>query len=269
MDFGQRRVILTLGEVRSFIRKLYIYIVGRPTEEIVKNKKQLIEQGQRNIDDARFIKEHTIDIALNHKRWNIVVYEAQRVTELLLKGIICLTGHSPSHTHNFSNLVDELCNILPTLSRIPTFLATYTEDGSGYGVQINEDEIRFYRRDGVVYTQLGSGSSLSAQRGELFNADKLANVSIRVKNGTITLLTDGQEISSEADPTYKGQAEIERGFVHQPNYYRVEQLKKIGKKLRRNREKAFYGEHAFTQEQAEKARSLMHEANKAASCFFC
>ncbi len=59
------------------------------------NKEELYTRGQMSVDDATFIRDRFISLAVRGNRWNIVVYEAYRVIELLLKGIICFSGYTP------------------------------------------------------------------------------------------------------------------------------------------------------------------------------
>jgi hypothetical protein len=224
----------------------------------------LFEQGQRNLTDASFIKRHSIPLALKHKRWNIVVYEAQRVTELLLKGIICLTGHSPLHTHHIHKLVDQLNSILPSLSETSLVFITYTPEGEGYGVRIYDDKICIFRRDNNVETQLGP----SIPADSFLSADKLLSFELVVFNTKITLACEGEEIATRRDSTYEGKPEIRQGFTRQPNKLRIARLKQAGEQLKRSREAAFYGEAAFSEEDTRRAISLMEDAFLAASCFF-
>jgi hypothetical protein len=50
MDFGQRGVILRLGEVRSFIRKPYTYLAMKNIDD------KMIEQALRNLKQNRKLK---------------------------------------------------------------------------------------------------------------------------------------------------------------------------------------------------------------------
>jgi len=230
-------------------------------------KQELYQRGQRNIEDAIFIKEHVVSVAMQYQRWNIVVFEAQRVTELILKGIICLTGHTPRWTHKIDTLVNRLCKILsvlPESETIPLFFAIYAPNGDGYGVCLDNDTIYCYRRDNNVYTQLGP----SLPASDLLSADKLLKLNLEIAGDTITLSSEGRKIISRSDVTYSGAFKLQRGFVKEPNSKRIVLLQKAGSKLNENREKAFYGQQAYSEKDAISTTSLMNEAIEAAACFF-
>jgi hypothetical protein len=77
----------------------------------------LLVRGINNIEDARFIREHFIPIAHGAKRWNVAVHQAYQATELLIKSMICLTGHQPLNlsgrtTHIIEELIDRLLGII-------------------------------------------------------------------------------------------------------------------------------------------------------------
>jgi hypothetical protein len=50
---------------------------------------ELLRRGELNIADAAFVRDHFIPAAMESRRWNIVVFEAFRTIELLLKGMVC------------------------------------------------------------------------------------------------------------------------------------------------------------------------------------
>jgi HEPN domain-containing protein len=119
----------------------------------------LFQQGLQNIEDARFVRDRFIPVALSQKRWNIAVYEAHRATELLVRGMICQMGFKPPEHHNISRLVSFLYDRLPgaRASVIPFTIGAYTDSGEGYGVILGgaEHSIHLFRRDNGFFTQLG------------------------------------------------------------------------------------------------------------------
>lgn len=230
------------------------------------NDSGLIKQGERNLADATFVRRYSIPLALEHKRWNIVVYEAQRVTELLLKGIICLTGCQPLHTHQIHELVEQLSQILPTLPEDSLVFVACTPSGEGYGVRIFKDRITIFRRDDDKDCETTLGASISA--GPLLSADRLLNFELQVVNETLILSCEGNHIATRTDRTYQGKPDIQRGFTRQPSREKVTRLNNIGERLKINRETAFYGEVEFSEDHAKESIGLMEEAFLVASCFF-
>ena len=73
---------------------------------------KLFSRGHRNIEDAFFVKDVFIPAAIQNKKWNIAVYEAYRVVELTVKGIMCLAGIPPileiqsKYTHSIRKLIN-------------------------------------------------------------------------------------------------------------------------------------------------------------------
>ena len=76
------------------------------------NKQQRFERGAKLISDAHFVKNVFIPAAFRFYRWNIVVFEAYRASELLVKGIIYSIGFEPEEHHRLHDLVARFREIL-------------------------------------------------------------------------------------------------------------------------------------------------------------
>ena len=130
---------------------------------------RLIEQGKRNFSDADYIRSKVIPLAQHDERWSIVVSDAHRVIELLLKGIICFTGNGPKHEHTINNMVKELIEILEKEPERPLFYAIFDTNDEGYYVYIINKKIIIGIQDDGSDTIL----SYSNLPSRFLSADKL------------------------------------------------------------------------------------------------
>ncbi len=231
---------------------------------------ELKKRGKRNIEDAIFIKEKLIPIAVKYEHWNIVVFESYAVIELIMKGLICLTKNAPCKTHEIKKLVEQMLNILSMFSAnnswLPLLYNHYPKSGDGYCVDIDSDIIRVYRIDNDVYTQLGASSAVR----NIKSVDEILRLTVKKFKNEIAVSVGDDEIIRRNDSTYDfpDESEWERGFNLRPNSERLGLLIRLGKKLRRIREKSFYGEIIYDEEKAKKVVSSMDEWLDAAACFF-
>jgi hypothetical protein len=57
-------------------------------------REERYKRGDRLVEDAIFIRDVVIPRAQAAERWNIVVFEAYRVSELLIKALFFFAGYS-------------------------------------------------------------------------------------------------------------------------------------------------------------------------------
>ena len=99
-------------------------------------------RGQRSVSDAVYIRDNILPSARIACRWNVVVYEAFRVCELLLKGFVCLAGYTPKSNHELGHLLDQLPDLLSVRSRKLPFLVGIADDQqNAYGVSCDGETV--------------------------------------------------------------------------------------------------------------------------------
>jgi HEPN domain-containing protein len=232
------------------------------------NFDEMFHQGLRNIQDACFVRDSFIPIALTQARWNIVVYEAHRATELLIRGMICQMGFKPPEDHNISGLVSFLSNRLPGArdSAIPFTIGAYTEIGKGYGILLEGGElqrINLYRLENGVYTQLG------ASQGTHLPKEGRIDLRLEVNPPQIKVHLNNSSVLVTTDSSYNGPFTIiDRSFVTVPETAKIRILKKLGERLRKNRNPAYYSEQVYLKDDALDALSNMQESFETAKAFF-
>ncbi len=228
----------------------------------------LNDRGHSNIEDAHFIREKMIPVAFQFERWNVVVHQAYQAIELLIKGMICLTGHVPRVTHNTDFLIDELFSYVPpNASEVPSIpfvvYALVPDSRNGYGVWLYGTTIEIAK---VVHgiTSVMTHFPLSQ---DLLRADAILRLGLEVKNFTVRLMLDNDQVLALTDASLIGPFTLRREFVRQPSKAKVEVLKELGRKLRTNRESSFYSERDYALDEAEEAIRLYDDANAVAACF--
>jgi len=91
---------------------------------------EAIARGEESIADANFVRRRFINFAYREHRWNIVVFECFRVVELLVKGIVCLSGHAPRESHSIKHVVDDFVkSLLRMRTGAPLFVSLETPAG--------------------------------------------------------------------------------------------------------------------------------------------
>ena len=228
----------------------------------------LFQQGYRNIRDASFVREHLIPTALSEDRWNIVVYEAHRGTEFLMRGMVCLLGSKPPEHHNLSGHVTHLLRCLPGEkdSKMPFTIGAYVEEGKGYGVLIRENapsNVEVWRLDNGVLTNLGRGPEIELP------VEGPTNLRLEVDPPVIRVYLNGTCLAADTDCTHIGPfTTIDRSFVRQPKSEAVRRLRKLGKQLTKKRNPALYGEQQYTKNDAMHAISYMNKSFGISAAFF-
>jgi HEPN domain-containing protein len=228
----------------------------------------LFQQGLRSIEDARFVRDRFIPVALSQQRWNIAVYEAHRATELLVRGMICQIGFKPPEHHNIGGLVSFLYDRLPgaRASVIPFTIGAYTDSGEGYGVILErgaEHSIHLFRLDNDVFTQLGY--SVKTQ------LPKEGRVDLRLELDASQLMVylNNSLVLATTDCSYHGPFRIiDRSFVRHPDTAKIRFLKQLGERLSKNRDFAYYSERMYLKDDALHALSYMQESFETAKAFF-
>lgn len=218
----------------------------------------LFQRGLSNIDDAHFTQTNFVPVALEHEKWNIVVYEAHRATELILRGMICLCGQQPDADHDLSRHVRVLEDRLldAPKSSLPFYTGIFTDRGDALGILLDRGSVTLMRRVRGTYTSLGH---ISAQ-GRY--ADPVS-VRLEVDGFQISVETDIGYIrtvdSSLTGPLRRITKRIELESA-QARISRMRSLRKIGQRLYKKRNPAMYAEEQFAREDAEAAIADMNAA---------
>ena len=226
------------------------------------NKEQLYNRGQRSIADGIFIRDRVIPLALENKHWNIVVFESYRVIELLIKGMICVSGYTPRETHEIDSLVERFSVILHNAKKsLPFTYTLFGIRGNCYGVTVKGGVIELFRRNSEIYTQLAR-----IPFRELA-VDELLRMKLEYSGTTLTLYVNDQELIRHTDSGVLNAKRFERGFVKNPDKLRLSDLKHAVKELRAHRESAFYSTRVYLEEDAHRAISFMEIASEASKTF--
>jgi hypothetical protein len=197
----------------------------------------------------------------------VVVQQAYQSLELLVKGMICLTGHAPRVTHNTDLLIGELLdNVSPTTSeepRVPfAVFASSMDGGNGYGVWLYDASVEIVKVISRTFTAIAHFSIR-----DLLRADAILCLGLEVKDFTMRLILDGEPVFVATDSSVSGPLTLRREFVREPSMGKVTLLKEIGRKLRLNRESSFYAERTYAKTEAAEAMRLFDDANEVATCF--
>lgn len=227
---------------------------------------ELFRQGVMSIEDARFVRDHFIPIAIAEERWNIAVYEVERAIELRLRGMICLLGHKPAEDHNLRSHIAFLCDHLVDTNTLlmPFVIGAYAANGNCIGVRMNNDRIELIKRINKTYTSIGSYGV------EKLLSNNTAEVKLEVENNVTRVYYNDKAIL--VNPTGREplgiSATIRKSVSLSPDVATVRRLKKIGDHLYKKRSAAYYSEQSYTQKDALDAVSNMDEAFEAAKIFF-
>ena len=105
------------------------------------NNQQRSERGARLIDDAYFVYDVFVPAAFGANRWNVVVFEAYRAAELLVKGIIYSTGYEPEQHHRLHDLVARFSQIFEQeQERLPFIYRAAESKGNYYEIHVAKGE---------------------------------------------------------------------------------------------------------------------------------
>ena len=210
---------------------------------------ELRSRGFRNIEDALFIRDRLLQIAVEQGRWNIAVFESYRIIELVIKGMICLMGSQPERTHEIDKLVDQLLKASSSPSgnahHLPLTLAVLTTDQDHYGVDFIDGAAILYWYNAGSYTRLAAAYDLSN-----LDLNELIDVHLHRKGTRIDVFIGQTCIMSADNPDLTDPLKSESTFRIMPDGVRAEKIKKAGSALREKREASFYSETAYDQEQA-------------------
>lgn len=223
------------------------------------NNEERYERGARLLDDARFVRAVLMDAAARAKKWNIVVFEAYRAAELLVKGIIYSMGHEPRQHHRLHTLVARLSAILEkNRSGLPFLCKAMDPNGNCYQIRIADKTMRLFKQIAGIYTQLGCTTHLPNP----YLPPKL------VRNGSsIAVHQGGMRILSTSDSALTDSIRYEREFLRAPDPERVSSLKSLVEELLLNREVAFYSERLFLEEHGVAAISTLSRVFELAEAF--
>ena len=222
------------------------------------------QQGERNISDGRFVRTHYIPLAIEQKRWNIAVYEAQRATELLIKGMIRLTDVEPPHNHQIDRLVDFLCSEIEKLQvSLPFLYVAYADNGNCYGVLLRDKCLEVLKRVAGTFTSIGTYAF-----GNEISIDDVMDISLEVTESCIKFYMNNNEVLSSTDSSIRGPFRFRREFCLPSSEERLHELKKTGSELHKSRNAAFYGEKDFSEQDARNSIKLMDTAHEAVKTLF-
>lgn len=224
---------------------------------------ELTERGLQNLNDARFVRDHFIPLARAERQWNIVVYEAHRATELLVRGMICQRGLTPCRHHEISQHVNFLLQNTPSSGRpnLPFTIGAYNRN-NGYGLVLYADNFELLKLVAGVYTSLACGPTDPLFTGR----DKFK---LQIENSQITVSVDDRCVATVTDSTLIGPfIVIDNSFVLQPDITRARMLRKISNQLSKHRDGAYYGEQQYTQTDAAHAVTYMNECFQITAAFF-
>jgi hypothetical protein len=155
---------------------------------------ELLRRGELNIADAAFVRDHFIPAAMESRRWNIVVFEAFRTIELLLKGMVCLSGHVPRQSHEIHYLVDDFIKFLGTKTDLQPFLySAASPNGGAYGIYWDGASIQLLKRIAGLYTLIASTGTKQP-----IYIDRLLSLRLDVEDFTVSVYcgkrTDPQDV---------------------------------------------------------------------------
>jgi len=230
----------------------------------------LFFRGHRIIEDAFFVRDVFIPAAIQSQKWNIAVFEAYRVVELTIKGIMCLAGIFPiienqsKYTHNIRKLINRFQSELrKPESHVSYFLALKSSTGNHYGIELMGNEAYLYKYIYDSWTQMQSALDISS-----LAVDGLVSLKLKFKNNTLFLLSNDTILTSQTDSSMSGDLRFEMGFQRAPDNKRIEQIIEIGELLLRNRTLAFYSEKTYSEEDALSSIANMENALEASKAFF-
>jgi len=227
------------------------------------NRGARYERGVRLFEDAVFIRDVVIPHAHAARRWNIVIFETYRVSELFTKSLFFFAGYSPKETHGLDYLIDRWCQILDKAKwSAPFVYSLMATGGNGYGVTIINNRIEFLKRIANTYTLLGSAPLQSLV------VDDIMALQIGVDHYCWTVTKDDEVILSGTDASLSEPLRLQRTLVKPADRARVENIKKFLRELRGPREEAFYSERPFTEQEANQAIDRMAGIFELSKAFF-
>jgi len=209
------------------------------------------------VDDAFFVRDKFLPQALENERWNIVVYEAYRIIELLLKGMISLSGFLYLKDHNLEKV---LVDYLQKLSKYDRFLPfsyrLVSKEIIYYFLDMDfSNNIRLLKYKSNTFTELAGGNF-----GMISN-DDLPSMGLKYVKNSWKFFKDGLEVLSSTDVGNidNDSFGLNISLPKMLNPERVININNIASELLENREIAFYTEKIFSPEDASEAISKMNK----------
>ena len=124
------------------------------------NTEKQIARGLRLIEDAKYIYDTFIPLALCKGMWNLVLFECQRSTELLIKGIIKASGFDFKKTHDLSGVLPRFREDL--VKRKFSYVRSIQDnEGNRYFFWIGRENVDLYLSMAGKYYLLGSANIMS------------------------------------------------------------------------------------------------------------
>ena len=223
---------------------------------------EVIARGEESIADANFVRRRFINFAYREHRWNIVVFECFRVVELLVKGIVCLSGHAPRESHSIEHVVDDFVKtLLRRRTGAPLFVSLETPARNRYGISLTGKTLSLFKEIAGVWTQLGHAT-------HRLPADQLVRVALTVQKSEISVTVDGKVLLGGTDSSLLPPFRMRRGFVRAPSTASIGALKILSRSLLSTRESAFFTTRRFTQQDARSAVAKMNLALGATKSFY-
>jgi hypothetical protein len=224
---------------------------------------ELAQRGELNITDAAFVRDHFIPAAMKSERWNIVVFEAFRTIELIIKGIVRLSGREPLPNHEVHRLIDHFLRILAAEKNSQPFLySAASPSGHAYGIYSDGTSIQLLKKIAGVYTEMAStGMEYMA------SIDRLLRLRLEVERFEVCVYCGDELILRQSDASIPDATRFSRSFNRVPDPAQVKTLRRAAKQLRKKRTPAFFGEERFVKSDAEEAMSLMKSALEASTAF--
>jgi len=232
---------------------------------------ELSYRGHRNLEDAFFVRGIFIPSALKSQKWNIAVYEAYRVVELAIKGIMCLAGISPilenqsKYTHSIRKLLNLFeAELRKTEGHVSYFLALKSPSGNHYGIELIGNEAYLYKFIQNTWTQMQSSIDISSM-----SVGGLVNLRLKYENNTLILYHKDEVLTRQTDSSLISEnLKFEMEFQRAPDDERIKKIIEIGELLLQNRTMAFYSEKTYSEEDARIATINMDDALEASKAFF-
>jgi hypothetical protein len=223
---------------------------------------ELATRGEESIADANFLRRNLITLAYRHKRWNIVVFECFRVVELLVKGIVCITGHAPRISHSIEHVVDDLVRIQGRQrNTAPLLVSLVTRGKNRYGVHLTGNTLSLLKEINGAWTQLG----LSTHR---LPTDQLVRITLSMQDCAVTASVDGKILFRGTDASLAPPFRLRREIVRAPRAASIAALKTLSRSLLSTREDAFFSTRSFGQREARIAIAKMNLALGATKSFY-
>lgn len=229
-------------------------------------KEKLYTHGLANIDDAIFIADNYLPLLIGTKRWNLAIYEAHRVTELLLKGILRILGCDPPNNHGIFGLISLLQEPQVTTDTNPIFTAVIPGNhGTCYVLRsktvANNHRIELGKITSGTYTALMTGTSPSFYRDD---------IEIELDGNAIRLLIPGKDKDYLPAMNIQPNTSIKSPlkFRRPSDTTRLTELGKITGWLSAHYRAASYSEQTYDENDAMRAIEIMNRIRSAAETFF-